>query len=62
MKRKMCILALFVAIAGLTACSDESRKFTMHEPGVYKGGADPLLAEEKHQELINRFKMVQTDR
>jgi hypothetical protein len=34
----------------------------MHEPGEYKGIQDPLLEKEQHQELNNRFKLVQTDR
>jgi hypothetical protein len=62
MRRIVYILALLLVFTGLTACSDESREFTMHEPGVYKGTVDPLLAKQQHQELINRFKMIQTDR
>jgi hypothetical protein len=34
----------------------------MHKAGEYKGTIDPLLAKQHDQELINRFKMVQTDR
>ena len=34
----------------------------MHKAGVYKGAKDPLLAKKQHQELINRLKMIQTDR
>ncbi len=62
MKIKLCILAAILMLTGLTACTDESRDFTMHEPGVYKGTKDPLLAKKEHQELVKRFKMVQTDR
>jgi hypothetical protein len=47
---------------GPAACSYESRQTTVHEPGVYKGAKDPLLAQQKQQELIDRFKLVQTDR
>jgi hypothetical protein len=62
MKKILYILALVFFLAGLTACSQENREFTMHKPGVYKGTVDPPLAKEHDQELINRFKMVQTDR
>ena len=35
----------------------------MHEPGVYKGAKDPLLAmQQQDRILIDRFKLVQTDR
>lgn len=56
------ILAAILVCIALAACTDESRDFTMHEPGVYKGVKDPLLAKKNDQELINRFKQVQTDR
>jgi hypothetical protein len=62
MKRRLCVLIAFVALVGLAACSSESRNVTMHEPGVYKGAQDPLLARQGQQELIDRFKLVQTDR
>ena len=56
------ILMAFIALVGLTWCSYEPRKTTFHEPGVYKGAKDPLLARQQQQELIDRFKLVQTDR
>jgi hypothetical protein len=57
------ILMLSIALAGLAGCSSESRKTTMHEHGVYKGIQDPLLAQrEQQQVLIDRFRLVQTDR
>lgn len=62
MKRIGCMLTAFIILAGLAGCSSESRKVTMHEPGVYKGAKDPLLARQQQQELIDRFKLVQTDR
>jgi hypothetical protein len=34
----------------------------MHEPGVYKGAKDPMLALQNQQVLIDRLKLVQTDR
>lgn len=62
MKPIRTILVAFVVLLGLAACSTESRKPTIHEPGVYKGAKDPLLALKNQQELIDRFKLVQTDR
>jgi hypothetical protein len=62
MKRKWAVLTAFVVLAGLTACSSEPRSLTMHKPGVYKGDKDELLNRSQQQELIDRFKLVQTDR
>lgn len=62
MKRMWPILMAFIVLVGLTGCSYEPRKTTIHEPGVYKGAKDPLLARQQQQELIDRFKLVQTDR
>lgn len=56
------LLIAFLLLMGLTGCSYEPREMTIHEPGVYKGGKDPLLASQHRQELIDRFKLVQTDR
>jgi hypothetical protein len=61
MRITLYILSL-VLLLGLAACSEENREFTLHKPGVYKGTIDPLLAKQHDQQLINRFKMVQTDR
>ena len=62
MKKHICILASLFFFIGLAACSDESREFTQHEPGVYKGTQDELLAKEQNQQLNDRFMKVQTDR
>lgn len=62
MKKKIAILIPLLVFIGLVACSKENREFTMHKAGVYKGANDPLLAKKEHQELINRLKMIQTDR
>lgn len=62
MKRYLCMLVSLLFLTGLTACSDEQREFTLHEPGEYKGTLDPLVAEGQHPELDNRFILVQTDR
>ncbi|HET6460958.1 MAG TPA: hypothetical protein VFG29_09240 [Syntrophales bacterium] len=62
MKRILSMLTAFVVLAGLVSCSSESRSVTMHKPGVYKGTKDPLLALKNQQELIDRLKLVQSDR
>jgi hypothetical protein len=62
MKCKWNVLAAFIVLAGLTGCSSEPRSVTLHEPGVYKGAKGPLLEQQRQQELIDRFKLVQTDR
>ncbi len=56
------ILMASIVLAGFVGCSYESRKTTVHEPGVYKGTRDPLLALKNQQQLIDRLKLVQTDR
>jgi hypothetical protein len=56
------LVVLAVLPAGLAGCSMEPRSVTMHEPGVYKGAKDPLLALQNQQVLIDRLKLVQTDR
>jgi len=68
MKRMIWLLTVSVAlavflVAGLAGCSMEPRSVTMHEPGVYKGAKDPLLAmQQQDQVLVDRFRLVQTDR
>ncbi len=64
MKRRWYITTAFVVLAGLVGCSPEPRSVTMHEPGVYKGDKDELLAKSQQQQqtLIDRFKLVQADR
>lgn len=56
------LAATLVALAG---CYDSVTP-TVHEPGVYKGDRDPLLAKhatpEAKQALQERFAMSQTDR
>lgn len=56
------VLAVFIVLAGIAGCSSESRDVTMHKPGVYKGDKDQMLARQGQQELVDRFKLVQTDR
>jgi hypothetical protein len=62
MRRIGYVLTPFIILMGLVGCSYEPRKTTIHEPGVYKGEKDPLLALKNQQELIDRFRLVQTDR
>ena len=60
-------LKIFLAGAlalGLTACYEPS-EVTVHEPGVYKGERDDLMAksaDQRREELIARFNRVQRDR
>ena len=65
MKFKLYIMTPALTLALLWGCY-ESVDFAFHEPGVYKGKQDPLLSKqrqpEQQQELIERFKKVQTDR
>ena len=63
MKITSYFLTACIILAGLAGCSSESRQATMHTPGVYKGADDPLITKQPQQQvLIDRFKMVQTDR
>jgi len=60
-------LAIVVGVASLgsAGCTERS-EVTLHEPGVYKGGDDPLLAKQQDPEQIaalkERFAMGQSDR
>jgi len=54
---------LAVILMGLAGCAQEPRTVTIHEPGVYKGKIDPMLArQQQDQVLVDRFRLVQTDR
>ena len=58
------VLALAFLPMSLTACAEKA-DVTLHEPGVYKGGEDPLLAKqdsEYTETLQDRFARGQTDR
>ncbi len=58
-------LALAVMSISLTACAERA-EVTLHEPGVYKGSVDPLLAQQQNPEQIqtlqDRFAKGQSDR
>lgn len=63
--RTATLLVAVCMLVGLSACY-ESPDVTIHEPGVYKGTRDPLLAKqsspEQQEKLRQRFNMVQPDR
>lgn len=56
---------LGVLLLGSTGCTEKTT-VTLHEPGVYKGDPDPLLAMQQDPEHIEalqeRFVRGQTDR
>ena len=62
-------LALVLALAflpmSLTACAEKA-EVTLHEPGVYKGGKDPLLEKQQDPQQIEtlqeRLAKGQSDR
>ena len=57
-------VAAVVLSAGLAGCWD-STEVTVHNPGEYKGEADPLLAQSastRTDTLTKRFQLVQVDR
>jgi hypothetical protein len=62
MKGVVYAMAVGLVFWGLAGCSYESRKETYHSPGSYKGAQYPLNEQQHRQELINRLKLVQTDR
>ena len=65
MKFKICITAAALMAGILWGCY-ESPDIAIHEPGVYKGKQDPLLAKERQpaqkEILVERISKVQTDR
>jgi len=65
MKFTLWIMAAALATTVLWGCY-ESTEVAFHEPGVYEGKQDPLLRKlrqpEFQQQLVERFKIVQTDR
>lgn len=57
-------LAIAAATLVLSGCW-ESSDVTVHEPGKYKGRADPLMAQQgasRSDALNKRFQLVQMDR
>jgi hypothetical protein len=57
--------SLLVLSLGTTGCTEKTT-VTLHEPGVYKGDKDPLLAKQAdpayRETLQKRFVRGQTDR
>lgn len=60
------VVLMAVAMSGALSACYESPDVTVHKPGVYKGGKDPLVAlqrsPEQQQKLRERFDKVQMDR
>ncbi len=60
----VCLLMLLLA-SGLSGCY-ESPDLTYHQPGIYKGGKDPLIEKQSSLEYLvtihKRFRNVQSDR
>jgi hypothetical protein len=59
-------VALLIAFSvALTGCYEDS-SITLHDPGVYRGAKDPLLAKqaspEQQAKLAERLKLSQGDR
>lgn len=63
--RKVTVALLIVASVAMGGCY-ESTDITLHDPGVYRGATDPLLAKQANPEqqakLAERFRMGQSDR
>ena len=63
--KSILLIVTAAVLTGLAGCY-ESPKAKIYEPGVYKGGKDPLLEKERSPEqqaaLQKRFDMVQRDR
>jgi hypothetical protein len=65
MRRYGLLPVLLLWAATIWACY-ESPGVTIHEPGVYKGAQDPLLARQQSdkqlQKLRDRLALIQMDR
>jgi hypothetical protein len=65
MRRYGLLTVLLFSAAIIWACY-ESPGVAIHEPGVYKGAEDPLLAkqrsEQQLQQLRDRLALIQMDR
>jgi hypothetical protein len=63
-KKATLTVAAVVLATGVAGCWD-STEVTVHNPGEYKGGQDPLLAQSasaRTETLMKRFQLVQVDR
>lgn len=65
MRRYGLLPALLLSAAIIWACY-ESPGIAIHEPGVYKGTQDPLLAKQRSAQQIRilreRLSLIQVDR
>ena len=62
--KRVTLIALMASVAWLSGCY-ETADVTLHEPGMYKGAADPLLKQQaaaRVDALRKRFDLVQADR
>lgn len=59
-------IVTLLLLGGMLSACYQSADVTLHQPGVYKGAVDPLLAyegsAEHQQKLRDRFNLVQVDR
>ncbi len=58
-------ILVIALVAGILSGCWEDTDVTLHEPGAYKGAADPLLAQDsgaRAKLLDERFNLVQMDR
>ena len=64
-RQTLLVSFLMISLAALGGCY-ESGSVTVHKPGMYQGKEDPLLQKQRNAEanaaLVERFKLVQTDR
>ncbi|MDX1653766.1 MAG: hypothetical protein R3310_01005 [Candidatus Competibacteraceae bacterium] len=64
--RTLVISVAVLAGLMLAGCYEDPNDVTLHEPGVYKGQRDELVAKEasaqRQEQLRERFHQVQTDR
>lgn len=63
--RKVTVALLIMASFAIGGCYEDT-DITLHDPGVYRGTTDPLLAKQANPEqqarLAERFRMGQSDR
>ena len=63
--RKVTVALLMMATIAIGGCYEDP-DITLHDPGVYRGTTDPLLAKQANPEqqakLAERFRQGQSDR
>ena len=55
------LIGVLIGSLALTGCWEDF-DVVLHEPGVYKGPADPLVDQGSPATLADRFSQVQLDR